>query len=273
MNLSKKNLDTVLDSTVNVQENTQNTSAMSLIGHVQDLRTCFIKSFAAFVIGSIISYIFSKDILNFLIKPLAQVFPYKLGRHLIYTDLSEAFLTHIKIATYGGTALAFPVILFQLWKFIVPGLYRNEKKLLLVSVIFSPVLFLLGMIVVYYGIFPLAWSFFLSFQDSSLSTSFSSLTLPLEIEPRISSYLDLSLSLMRVFGICFQLPLILAILVHFKIIHFTHLKYYRRHAIVTIFSVAAVLTPPDIFSQLLLALPLIVLYELSIVIARFLRPI
>jgi sec-independent protein translocase protein TatC len=245
-------------------------SSMTLIGHLEDLRKRLLKACLGWISATLVCYYFSQEIINFLVEPLAHCMSYKIGRHLIYTDLSEAFLTHVRVACVSGFALAFPYIAAQLWLFIAPGLYKSEKKVFLSLLLLSPLLFLGGVLMAYYGIFPLAWSFFLSFQENSTTFSdlFSSSYLPLNLEPRVSSYLDLSLSLMMAFGICFQLPLILLLLSRFHFIHVHHLRQYRRHAIVGIFIVSAVMTPPDIFSQLLLALPLIGLYELSILLIR-----
>jgi sec-independent protein translocase protein TatC len=229
-----------------------------LLAHLLELRKRLIYSLLAIVAGFIVSYFFAPQIYEFLVRPLAHVTEGE-HRRLIYTGLTEAFTTYIKLALWTGCFLAFPVIAAQIWMFAAPGLYNNERKAFLPFLIATPAFFLIGAAMAYYFVFPLAWKFFLSFEMPGAPGS-----LPIQLEARVSEYLSLSMTVIFAFGIAFELPVILVLLTRVGLLSSAQLAKFRRYAAVLIFIAAAILTPPDVFSQLSLALPLLALYEMSI---------
>lgn len=224
--------------------------------HLRELKSRFIKILCFFFIASIASYYFGDIIYSFLVAPLPKKF--------IYTGLGEAFFTQVKLAIFVGFCLTIPVIAFHIYKFIIPGLYDNEKKIAFIILSFSPLLFALGSAFVFYLVIPGAWSFFLSFERFDGSS-------PLVLEPRISEYLDLVVNLIIAFGVAFQLPIILMILSLIGVVQERFLASKRRLAIVIIFIIAGVITPPDVVSQIALAMPMVLLYEISIILCRTLE--
>ena len=186
---------------------------------------------------------------------------------MIFTALHEGFFTQIKVGFFTALCVSFPIISIQIWKFMAPALYRNEKRAFLPFLIATPVLFLLGAAVVYYIVTPLAWNFFIGFETSAGDGA-----LAIEIEPRISEYLSLIMRLIFAFGLAFELPVVLLLLVRAGLVSPAALAEKRKVAIVIAFVTAAILTPPDVVSQLLLALPIIALYEMSIIAARIIAP-
>jgi sec-independent protein translocase protein TatC len=182
---------------------------------------------------------------------------------MIYTGLTEAFLTYVKVAFWAGTFLTFPFVASQLWMFIAPGLYRKEKQAFLPFLIATPVLFFLGAAMAYYVVFPLAWKFFVSFE-----TPGGPGMLPIQLEARVAEYLSLVMKLLFAFGLAFQLPVALTLMGRVGLISAEQLSKNRRFAIVGVFAGAAVITPPDIISQITLAIPILVLYEISIIAVR-----
>jgi sec-independent protein translocase protein TatC len=227
------------------------------------LRTRLLWAVGVMLVGTAICYIFNEKIYGFLVKPLADAMNPGDTNRLIYTNLTEAFFTYLKVSIFAGVFLTFPVVITQIWLFIAPGLYQREKKTVLVFLTASPILFFLGGATVYYVVLPLAWKFFLSFQSTGADT-----VLPIMLEARVSEYLDLIMTLIFAFGLCFQLPILLGLLAKAGIITADWLAQKRRYAIVIVFIVAAFLTPPDIISQTSLAIPLMGLYELSIFMIR-----
>ncbi len=246
-----------------------NDKPMPLLDHLIELRRRLLWSVVAFMICFVGAYYISDDIYYFLAKPLADILREQGNPdpHLIYTQLYEAFFTRIKVAFFGGAFVAFPVIAAQLWLFVAPGLYRSEKRALLPFLAATPVLFVAGAALAYYFVFPFAWKFFASFQSTTGGGG-----VPIELLPRVSEYLDLVMKLIFAFGITFQLPVALTLLAKVGITSSAALKRFRRYAVVGMFVIAAVLAPPDIITQIGLAVPLIALYEISIICARFVEP-
>jgi sec-independent protein translocase protein TatC len=241
---------------------------MPLLDHLIELRTRLLWSVVAFFLAFFVCYYFSGHLYRFLAQPLADAFAGKEEvRHMIYTSLTEAFFTYLKVAFFGAAFISFPVAATQLWLFIAPGLYRSEKRALAPFLIASPVLFLMGAALAYYFVFPMAWKFFLSFEAPAGDGAIG-----IELLPKVGDYLDLVMKLVFAFGVAFQLPVALSLMAKVGIVTSKGLKRYRRYAIVGMFVIAAVLAPPDVITQCGLALPLIGLYELSILAARLVEP-
>ena len=239
-----------------IKKNEPNTFTSHLVELRQRLIYCFVSLFIIFAI----SYTFAENIYSFLVQPYANAVQSDIeNRRLIFTALQEAFLTYLKVSFFVAIFLTSPVILMQIWKFIAPGLYKNEKKGLLPYLLATPVLFLLGGLLVYYLVMPLAIKFFLSFETPSLSNS-----LPIQLEAKVNEYLSLIMKMIFAFGLSFQLPVILNLLAKIGVVDSKFLKDRRKYVIIIIFSFAALLTPPDPITQIGLAIPLLILYELSI---------
>ena len=237
----------------------------SFTSHFVELRNRLLNSLIFIFVIFVISYIFAEQIYNFLVEPYANAvkndeFP----RRLIFTALHETFIVYLKVAFFAAIFLGSPVLLIQIYKFIAPGLYKNEKKAILPYLISTPILFLLGGILVYYLVMPLAIKFFLSFETIGSKSS-----LPIQLEAKVNEYLSLIMRLIFAFGISFQLPILLNLLARIGIVNSNYLKTRRRYVIVIIFALAAILTPPDPITQVGLAIPLLLLYELSIFTVRF----
>ena len=237
----------------------------SFTSHLIELRTRLLNSLIFIFFVFVISYFFSEQIYNFLVEPYAAaVRDEQNSRRLIFTALHETFITYIKVAFFASIFLGSPVLLIQIYKFIAPGLYKNEKKAILPYLISTPILFLLGGLLVYYLVMPLAIKFFLSFETLGSNT-----TLPIQLEAKVNEYLSLIMRLIFAFGISFQLPILLNLLARIGVVNSDYLRKRRRYVIVIIFAIAAILTPPDPITQVGLAIPLLLLYELYIFTVRF----
>jgi sec-independent protein translocase protein TatC len=237
------------------------------ISHLAELRKRLIHSFIFLIIFFVGCYIFADHLYGFLVEPYAKVVKDDgTDRRLIFTALQETFLTYLKVSFFAAFFVTFPFILMQIWKFIAPGLYKHEKVAILPYLILTPILFFLGGILVYYLIMPLAIKFFLSFESSGISTN-----LPIQLEAKVNEYLSLVMKLIFAFGISFQLPVVLSLLARIGIVDSQFLKSRRKYVVVIIFAVAALLTPPDPITQIGLAIPLLILYELSIFSVKFIE--
>ena len=237
----------------------------SFTSHFVELRSRLLNSLIFIFASFIISYIFAEQIYNFLVEPYASaVKDDQNSRRLIFTALHETFITYIKVAFFAAIFLGSPILLIQIYKFIAPGLYKNEKRAILPYLISTPILFLLGGTLVYYLVMPLAIKFFLSFETLGSSNS-----LPIQLEAKVNEYLSLIMRLIFAFGISFQLPVLLNLLARIGVVNSNYLKNRRRYVVVIIFAVAAILTPPDPITQIGLAIPLLLLYELSILTVKF----
>ena len=237
------------------------------ISHLTELRKRLIHSFIFLFIFFIGCYFFSEKIYGFLVEPYANaVKDDNMDRRLIFTALQETFLTYLKVSFFAAFFVTCPYILMQIWKFIAPGLYKHEKIAILPYLTLTPILFFLGGILVYYLIMPLAIKFFLSFESTGISTN-----LPIQLEAKVNEYLSLIMKLIFAFGLSFQLPVVLSLLARIGIVDSQFLKDRRKYVVVMIFAAAAILTPPDPVTQIGLAIPLLILYELSIFSVKFIE--
>jgi sec-independent protein translocase protein TatC len=238
---------------------------MPLLDHLVELRRRLLWAVVALLIAFIGCFYVAQDIFNFLAEPLAKLLrEQNPDARLIMTGLAEGFFTNVKLGFFGALLLSFPIFASQIYKFVAPGLYRHEKHAFLPFLIAAPIMFLVGAAVLYYILMPLAWEFFLGFQQPGGENG----SLPIELEARIGEYVSLSMKLIFAFGLCFQLPVLLTLMARVGIVSSKGLASKRKYAIVGVVIVAAIITPPDPISQLSLAVPVILLYEVSIWMAR-----
>ena len=239
---------------------TKNEKEGGFISHLTELRSRLIHSFIFLFVFFILCYFFAEYLYGFLVEPYAQAVKNDgTERRLIFTALQETFLTYLKVAFFAAFFVSSPFILIQVWKFIAPGLYDHEKSAIMPYMVVTPILFFLGGALVYYLIMPLAIKFFISFESSGLVTN-----LPIQLEPKVNEYLSLIMKLIFAFGLSFQLPVVLSLLARVGVVDSEFLKKRRKYVVVIIFTAAAILTPPDPITQIGLAIPLLILYELSI---------
>jgi len=237
---------------------------MPLMAHLIELRRRLIYSIAAFLICFCGAYYFAGPIFEFLVLPLQHVFAGKPEAHrLIFTAPTEAFFTYVKVAFFAAAFISFPVVASQVWAFVAPGLYKHERSAFLPFLIATPIMFLIGASLLYFMILPLALKFFTSFEIPAGEG-----VLPIQLEAKMSEYLSLVMTLVLAFGISFELPVLLTLLVKVGILSADALSSKRRYAIVGIVAFAGLVTPPDVFSQLSLAVPMYLLYEGTIFISR-----
>lgn len=234
-------------------------SKAPLLHHLVELRKRVVYSLLALAAGFSICFYFAQPIYAFLTEPLAKALSGRANNHLIYTAIYETFFTYAKVGLFGGLCLAFPIIAGQIWMFVAPGLYRRERGAFLPFLIASPVLFAAGGAFVFYVMLPFAVRFFLGYQTQSTGTS-----LGIEAQLKVSDWLDFVMSLIIAFGLTFQMPVLLSLLGRVGIVSVALLRKFRRYAVVAIFALAAMFTPPDLFSMISLAIPLVLLYEISI---------
>ncbi len=229
------------------------------VEHFRELRNRIAVIVLSLVVCFGLTISFAGEIYQFLVQPLADAMPGE-NRRLIYTGLTETFFTYVKLGFFSSFILAFPIVAYQIYAFIAPGLYKKERKVMLPFMLLSPALFVLGAAMAYYMIFPMAWGFFLSFESVGLDGD-----LPIQLEARVSEYLSLVTSIIIAFGVAFQLPVVLILLARVGFISADSLRKKRKYALIGIVTLAAVVTPPDVISQIGLAIPLLLLYEISII--------
>ncbi|MCY4396780.1 MAG: twin-arginine translocase subunit TatC [Rhodospirillaceae bacterium] len=239
---------------------------MTMMEHLVELRRRLMWCFVALLIAFGVCVFFASEIFDFLSKPLMDILRARNeDATLIYTKLYEVFFTEIKIGFYAAAFLAFPIFAIQLWKFVAPGLYSKEKSAFRPFLIATPILFFAGGAMVYYAIMPLAWEFFAAFQNTGESGA------RIELLPKVEEYLSLVIKLIFAFGIAFQLPVVLTLLAKVDLVTSKGLAKFRKYAVVLVFVFAAILTPPDVISQIGLAIPILFLYEVSIFLARMIE--
>ncbi len=226
-----------------------------LTSHLQELRKRLILSFISVAVGFVICYAFSQPLFDILSRPLLKMMPS--GSSLIFTSVAEAFFTYMKVAFIAGIILASPFVLFQIWAFVAPGLYRHEKRYVIPFVAAGSFFFVLGILFAYFVAIPVGFNFLLGYATDFIKPM-----------PSMKEYLSFSIKFLLAFGLVFEFPVVLVLLARIGVVDAKTMARHRKYAILLIFIFAAVMTPPDIISQLLMAIPLMGLYELSIMLSR-----
>ena len=226
----------------------------SFSDHLEDLRHCLIVSAIAIAVGFVACYFFKEKLSEILMRPLVASLPPK--STLIFTSLPEAFFTYLKVSLLGGIFLAAPVVLYQLWAFVSPGLYKNEKRYVVPFVLFSSIFFIGGALFGYFVVFPFGFEFFLGFATEYIRPM-----------PTIKEYFGFAAKLLFAFGVIFELPLFVLFLARIGLVNAKMMRKYRKYAILMVFVASAILTPPDVMTQLMMAGPLLILYEISVWVA------
>jgi len=226
----------------------------SFSDHLEDLRHCLIVSAIAIAVGFVACYFFKEKLFEILMRPLVASLPPK--STLIFTSLPEAFFTYLKVSLLGGIFLATPVVLYQLWAFVSPGLYKNEKRYVIPFVLFSSIFFVGGALFGYFVVFPFGFEFFLGFATEYIRPM-----------PTIKEYFGFAAKLLFAFGVIFELPLFVLFLARIGLVNAKMMRKYRKYAILMVFVASAILTPPDVMTQLMMAGPLLILYEISVWVA------
>jgi sec-independent protein translocase protein TatC len=232
---------------------------LPFLGHLEELRSRLVASAIAVGIGFAICYIFAEQLFLILASPLKNVMPE--GDHLIFTSLPEMFFTYLKVSFVTGVLLASPVVFYEMWMFIAPGLYRNEKKLVIPFVTISTFLFVGGSLFAYFIVFPFGFKFFIGFSSDLVKAL-----------PSVKQYFSFSIKLLFAFGLVFEMPVVIFFLAKLGLVTTPFLKKNRKYALLLIFIVSAILTPPDVITQCMMAVPLLTLYEVGILVSRFARP-
>ena len=242
-------------------------SAAPLIEHLTELRNRLIRSVVAFAICMILAFTVASSIFNFLANPIVNILKMNgQAPDLIFTGLQQGFMVNIRISLFGGFILSFPYISFQLWKFVAPGLYRDEKKAFLPFLIASPLLFLLGAAFSFYIVMPLAFDFFLGFQQKNEDISD---LVGITYLGTINEYLGLTMKFIIAFGLCFQLPVLLTLMGKAGLVSSEALAKSRKYAVVGILVLAAIVTPPDVITQIILFTVVYALYEISVILVKW----
>jgi sec-independent protein translocase protein TatC len=225
------------------------------LGHLEELRRRLVICAIAVGTGFIISYVFAKQLFSFLILPLTKVLPD--DSRLIFTNLPEMFIAYIKVALVAGIILAIPIIFYQLWMFLAPALYQKEKRYIIPFVLFSSILFAAGALFGYLVVFPYGFKFFVSFATEDIQAL-----------PSVKQYFSFAIRLLLAFGVVFEMPIVILFLTKIGLITPDSMKKFRKFAILCSFILSAILTPPDVATQLMMALPIIILYEISIFLSK-----
>jgi sec-independent protein translocase protein TatC len=245
------------DNNNNNNETENGDSSMSILEHLEELRNRIIKIFIAAAFGFAACYWKAEEILTILMRPLTDVLPE--DTNLIFTGLTEGFFTQLKVGLLAGVFLTSPYIIYQIWAFVSPALYKKERTLLIPVAFFSAVFFVGGACFGYFIVFPYGFKFLVSIFETDI----------IQPLPSIKEYLSLATKMLIAFGIVFELPLVVLVLSRFGLVTHKTMRKYQKFAILGIFVVGAMLTPPDVFTQLMMAGPLILLYEMSIWVAYF----
>ncbi len=238
-------------------------SEAPLMEHLIELRQRLIYSCLAIAVLFVICFFVANPIFNILLGPFERAVGNIEDVELIFTAPQEFFFTQLKVALFAAIFLAFPVIASQVYMFVAPGLYKNERSAFLPYLVATPILFIIGASLVYFGVMPLAMRFFLSLEQTGAGQA------SIQMMTRVSDYLDLTMTLLLAFGFCFQLPVVLTLLARAELIGSSNLRAWRKYAIVAILTLAAFLTPPEPMTQIGLAVPVFLLYELSIFAVQF----